>query len=176
MITNPQPLREGFEELYEVSNMGRVRRTAAYKSTGVTGKILKLYPDTNGYLQVSLYKCGKRYERKIHRLVAEAFLSNPTNLPEVHHGKKGKQENSVGNLEWISEADHDKLSFAGEKNGQAVLTWAQVAVIRERYAHGGISQAALGKQYGVSHTNINYIVTGKHWKQVPATQTTLEAI
>jgi hypothetical protein len=162
MITNPQPLREGFEELYEVSNMGRVRRTAAYKSTGVTGKILKTCPSGSGYLSVSLWKLRKPSMRTVHSLVAKAFCPGEEPGKEVHHKDDNKKRNWSGNLEWLSKPDHRKLS--------AKLTWEQVAEIRSRYAAGGVLQRELAKEYGVSTANICLIVTGKLWK-IPPTGT-----
>lgn len=63
------------------------------------GRILK--PEIrNGYYSVGLMKNGKRVHKRIHRLVAEAFISNPDNLPQVNHKDENKLNNEVSNLEW----------------------------------------------------------------------------
>lgn len=63
------------------------------------GRILK--PEIrNGYYSVGLMKNGKRIHKRIHRLVAEAFISNPDNLPQVNHKDENKLNNEVSNLEW----------------------------------------------------------------------------
>ena len=84
----------GYEGYYEVSNLGRVRR--------VTNKNNLLVPNTlpYGYLQVCLSVNAVRKQHRIHRLVAEAFLPNPNNLPIVNHKDWNPSNNRVDNLEW----------------------------------------------------------------------------
>lgn len=101
----------GFEGAYQVSNLGRVRsldRTVEYINHGtptkmkIFGRILKLTPDPEGYLQVGL-KFGKKVKSTgVHRLVAQAFLPNPNNLPCVNHKDYQRDNNHVDNLEWCS--------------------------------------------------------------------------
>lgn len=87
-----------WEEYYEVSDSGIVR-------SKLTGK--NIVEDTNsvGYKRVSFYRKNHNppYERVfVHRLVAETFIPNPENLPEVNHKNLHKDDNSVGNLEWTT--------------------------------------------------------------------------
>ena len=67
---------------------------------------LKQYPKTHGYLYVALFRNGKRYYRRVHRLVAEAFIPNPDNLPEVNHKDEDKTNNLASNLEWCTAHDN----------------------------------------------------------------------
>ena len=67
-----------------------------------------------GYLSYHMKWHGKTYPRRIHRLVAEAFIPNPDNLPEVNHKDGNKHNNNVDNLEWITKSDNMKHGF---KNG-----------------------------------------------------------
>ena len=83
----------GYEGLYEVSNMGNVRNVRR-------NTLLRLSKDCYGYTQVSLYKNSIRTGLRVHRLVAQAFLSNPDNLPQVNHKDEDKSNNRVDNLEW----------------------------------------------------------------------------
>jgi hypothetical protein len=71
-------------------------------------KIKKLTPsmDTNGYFFIGLHKEGKRYQRRINRLVAEHFLLNPENKPEVHHKDFNIKNNNVENLEWCTKLEN----------------------------------------------------------------------
>lgn len=98
---------EGYEGLYQVSNLGRVKSLfrVVIRSNGkpntVNEKILK-YGMNRGYCAVVLCKNGKRKMYKVHRLVAMAFLSNPHNLPEVNHKDENKKNNCVDNLEWCT--------------------------------------------------------------------------
>ena len=96
----------GYEGLYEVSNWGRVKSLDRWKSsknnskTFIKGRILKPANDGQGYLQVVLYKNGYKKTFKVHRLVAEAFIPNSDNLPEVNHKDEQKDNNIYTNLEW----------------------------------------------------------------------------
>ena len=93
---------EGYEGLYEVSSYGRVRSLDRYDNRNCfrKGKVLSLLKGEYGYIQVSLYYNRKMYKKYVHRLVAEAFLPNPDNLPEVNHKDEDKTNNNVDNLEW----------------------------------------------------------------------------
>ena len=88
---------EGFNG-YQVSNEGKVK-SLNYNHTKKE-RILKSEKDKDGYLQVVLYKNGKPVMKKVHRLVAQAFLENPQNLPQVNHKDECKTNNSVDNLEF----------------------------------------------------------------------------
>lgn len=80
-------------ENYEISNFGDVRNKK-------TQRILKPWKCTSGYLEVYLWNNGKSEVKLIHRLVALAFLTNPTNLSQVNHKDEDKTNNAVDNLEW----------------------------------------------------------------------------
>ena len=91
---------KGFEGLYQVSNLGRVR-SLNYLHTGKE-RVLKQCKNNHGYQQVTLYKDGKVKKGKVHRLVAEAFIPNPDGLPCVNHIDECKTNNIVTNLEWCT--------------------------------------------------------------------------
>ena len=95
---------KGYEELYAVSNLGRVK-SLNYHRTGVE-KIIKPKKSGNGYLQVGLWKNGKRKFFLVHRLVAEAFIPNPEGFEQVNHKDEVKTNNCVSNLEWVSRWDN----------------------------------------------------------------------
>lgn len=84
---------EGYENLYQVSNMGNVKSL-------ISNKILKPAKNHNGYLYVCFSKQGKHKHHKIHRLVAQAFIDNPNSYPIINHRDENKTNNCVSNLEW----------------------------------------------------------------------------
>lgn len=98
----------GWEESHEVSNLGRIRtKDRVMSSRGgseahVTQKIKKTYFDKDGYERVSLYEDNRTKLLGVHRIVAEAFIPNPDNLPQVNHINGIKADNNAENLEWIS--------------------------------------------------------------------------
>ena len=91
----------GYEGLYEVSDLGRVR-SLDYNRTRKT-KIMKLRNDGRGYLQVQFYKDGISKNMKVHRLVADAFIPNPNNFPIINHKDEDKSNNRHDNLEWCTQ-------------------------------------------------------------------------
>ena len=97
----------GYEGLYEVSNTGQVRSLDRYVKNNHSyrlhkGKVLSLLKNEYGYIQVVLSCNGKHNTITVHRLVAQAFILNPNNLPEVNHKDEDKTNNSVENLEWCT--------------------------------------------------------------------------
>jgi|SRR5208282_1249760 len=101
----------GYESLYQISNLGRVK--SLIRKNRLTEKICKPSFDKDGYLLMHLCKKGIKKTFKMHRLVAQAFIPNPNNLPEVNHkGKDGdKTNNYVNNLEWCTKPFNMKHSF-----------------------------------------------------------------
>ena len=101
---------EGYEGVYQVSNLGRVKSLQTMKYSHIKKcaipvmreKILKPYFNTKKYLLVDLKNNGKRKTQNVHRLVAKAFIPNTDNLPQVNHKDENKQNNCVENLEWCT--------------------------------------------------------------------------
>ena len=105
---------QGYEGLYQVSNLGRVKGLKR-------SKIRKLCNDRGGYLCVSLKKQGKAKNFKVHRLVAVAFIPNPENKPEVDHINAIKTDNNINNLRWVTAKENmnnplTKVRFVGKNN------------------------------------------------------------
>lgn len=98
----------GYEGYYQVSNLGRVKSVDRYiehyrgGKTFKKGKIKALNVRKDGYVSVQLSKDAKARTLRVHRLVAEAFIPNPNNLPQVNHKDENKGNNHVSNLEWCT--------------------------------------------------------------------------
>ena len=93
---------KGYEGLYQVSNLGRVK---SFPRRGTHVKeihILKPAKDGKGYYMVHLSKNNKKHMKRIHRLVAETFIPNPNNLPQVNHIDGNKANNISSNLEFCT--------------------------------------------------------------------------
>ena len=99
---------DGYENMYQVSNLGRVRsvdrdvycEVSPNKLQHIYGKVLKQGTNHKGYPIVYLSKDGKQKTITVHRLVALTFIENPLNLPQVNHIDGDKTNNNVSNLEW----------------------------------------------------------------------------
>lgn len=104
-----------YEGMYQVSNLARVKSVERTIIRGdgkplyVKEKILRQTPNKGGYLQVNLYKNGAQENKKVHQLVAEAFIENPHCYDTVHHINHDKSDNRIENLQWISKHEHQAM-------------------------------------------------------------------
>lgn len=162
-------MKETFKEYvydgvtYKVSNYGRV--------FGKKGELKqRLNPD--GYLEVTVGKLkGGRTSRRVHRIVAETFLPNPNNLPEVNHKDYNRANPRLDNLEWTDRVTNIRYSSdkgryrnnkRGSKNGRAKLTNDQVVEIRKLFK-SGVSIYRIAKDYNAGWSTISHIVKGETW-------------
>lgn len=102
----------GYEGLYQVSNLGRIKSLPKFHQGE---RILKERIDRYGYLYIGFFKNKVKKYYKIHRLVAEAFIPNPKELPCVNHKDENKTNNNVENLEWCSVAYNNSYATRLER-------------------------------------------------------------
>lgn len=164
----------GYEGLYQVSNMGRVK-SLNYNHTG-TERVLKAIKGKYGYLKVNLYKDGKKKPHYVHRIVAQTFIPNPNNLSEVNHMDERPENNMAENLEWVSHKENINYGTRTERalklqinhpskskpvlqytpKGELVREWSSAREAgRNGFHQGGISQCCNGK-YGCN-THKGYV-------------------
>lgn len=109
---------EGYEGKYQVSNEGRVK-SLNYNNTGKEHLLIPS-SDKRGYKHVNLFLNGYKKMKLIHRLVAEAFIENPNNYPQINHKNEKKDENYVENLEWCTQAYNNVFNDRAKKAGENI--------------------------------------------------------
>lgn len=157
---------------------------------------LKPSPTSGGYLGVALSNADdpskKQHTLTVHRLVAEAFIPNPNNLPEVNHKHGNKNDNRVSELEWTTQPDNIQHALdtglnnsKGENNPSAKLTWEQVREIRAIHIHKDpdFGNVAIAKRFDIDPSTVSDIIRGKTWaddayipKKLPRTKLTRDQV
>jgi hypothetical protein len=140
---------------YDVSDQGRVRRGK---------RILSGSLHNDGYIFVTIN--GKQIP--LHRLVAEAFVENPEEKPEVNHKDGNKQNCRAENLEWVTRSENTKHAIENHLQPSGVTTYKgkfsleQRDAIKREWDEGILSRRQMAQKYGVSHTCINDIINDKY--------------
>jgi hypothetical protein len=149
---------EGYENLYQVSNIGRVKSLGNGSSNNSKERFLKSTKNTCGYLFVILYKEGKGKSHKVHRLVAQAFLPNHNNLPQVNHKDEDKTNNRVENLEWCDAKYNNNYGSRTEKRRKPILQFTK----NNEFVRRWDSIIEVEKELGFKHSNISKCCKGKN--------------
>lgn len=146
----------GYETLYEVSDLGNVRNARRKK-------LLSPYTGNSGYKRVKLYRYGIRERFLVHRLVAQVFIPNPQNLPQVNHKDENKTNNRADNLEWC---DNKYNMNYGTRTKRASETKSLTVYM---YNEGGLcglwpSASECHRITGYNRGKIGLCCLGKHKK------------
>lgn len=143
---------------------------------GPRGKALKTRINKDGYVEVSLGSAQNRNGRvRVHRVVAELFVDNPSLKPEVNHIDFNRKNNIYTNLEWVTHLDNIKHSVEsghflsdqryGEHNGRSILTTNDIVEIRKKLS-SGIPATHIAKSYNVGSSTIYNIKAKNTWKHI----------
>ena len=165
---------KGFEEFYEVSNTGKVRSIALY-SAKYKRIIRRKYPkelsaETNreGYKRVVLCLYGVHHHFTVHRLVANAFIPNGNNLPEINHKDENKANNNVTNLEWCSRVYNANYGTNPQRIKERMQNNHPTAIKVNQYSMDGKfiktwkSQREAARSLGIRGENISRNIKGKY--------------
>ncbi len=151
---------KGYEGLYQVSNLGKVKNVKL-------GKIIKVRCNEQNYLKLDLHKNGAKKAYKVHRLVAEAFIPNPNNYPQINHKDEKKQNNEVTNLEWCTPKYNANYGKRNNKISKKVIQLALSGEIVKIWA----SQIEAAKSINCCPSSISNCCRGKrntaggyHWE------------
>lgn len=167
---------KGFEGFYEVSSDGLVRGLDRYVPGRISGtkrfargKILTAVEDGYGYPFVVLNMNGTKKTKKVHQLVAETFIGREKGK-QVNHKDGNKQNNCVGNLEYMTAKENTwhSIEVLGnrrdcENHWHSKITQKQVDKMRRMYATGEYTQNQLSKIFGIHRGQISKIVNYKSW-------------
>lgn len=170
MINNEEEIWKAHPEYVEieVSTLGNVRTLDKVVSSETMtrftkGRVLKQYLNHNGYLKVRIPVDGKWAMKRAHRLVAQTFIPNPDNLPQVNHKSCIRTNNNVENLEWCTRQENiayrDKLGHTARNNApkSPVLSVNLKTLEVLRFC----SQHEAGRELGVDNSSINSVVKGR---------------
>ena len=166
----------GWEEVYDVSSWGRVRRRKAAPGTSA-GLVLNPVIGNRGYRVTTLYDRARRETRTVHSLVAAAFLGPRPCMAEVNHVDHDRTNNRVNNLEYVSrQQNHDHAKRAGrlkgggakgERSHRAKLTSEDVVWIRQAYPTGQFTMQHVATRLGITKQAVCRIIHRQTWKHLP---------
>lgn len=162
---------DGWNGKYLISNFGRMKSIGGKFSTKhPDGYITDGSVDVVGYRVVTMRKPGKRAQKRIHSLVANAFLVRPLGSECINHIDGNKMNNHVDNLEWTTLRENCMHAIRigmihhlkGERHPMSKLCESQVLKMRELRA-SGMTYSELGKAFGVSRRQASDVVRGVNW-------------
>jgi len=160
-----------YENLYEISNCGRIKRLIGHRC--IKGRILKQEKCKNGYLRVTLCKRGvcKRY--LVHRLVLETFIGSCPEGMEGCHNDGNRGNNFTENLRWDTHKNNgqDALNHGSYSNRKGIrgsnvrLKDNDIIKIKELHRRG-VTSKEIGKIFGISVGHVNNIIIGRCWTHI----------
>lgn len=167
----------GYEEIYSVSDLGRVRIEISRRGFPA-GSMLALTPGKDDYLQVSLARRTTHRKYVVSRLVLTAYARSPRPGEQANHKNGDIADNRLENLEWSTALQniHHAIEvlgrdYRGEQNPASKLTEQDVIDLRDRAAKG-VTQMSLSRTFGISNVMARNIASGRSWAHVGGPRTT----
>ena len=147
---------KGFEGQYEVSDQGRVKSLKYGKE-----RILKPGRMPKGYLFVNICKNGEKKTCKVHRLVAQTFIPNPDNLPEVKQKDGDRENNAVQSLEWCDRKYNVNYGTRNQRQAEKLSKPILQYTKSGKFVREWKSTYDVERNLGYFHSCISYCCTGK---------------
>jgi hypothetical protein len=168
---------EGYEGLYQVSNLGRVISLERKEKSGKlfrkrNQKILKLESDKRGYQRILLYKNNVTKKYLVHRLVCLSFLKNHENKKQINHINGVKYDNRLENLEWCNQSENQIHAYKkglqkpiiGEDCVYSKIN--ECIAIKIKYSYKDLYLKDIAKKYNIALSTICDIRKGRTWKHI----------
>lgn len=153
-LFDEEQFKKIYDGKYELSSKGYIVSNVGKR------KILKGKLTSSGYRMIVLTVNGKKLYPNLHRLIAQAFIPNPDNLPEVNHKDGNKDNNCVDNLEWVTTIQNQKHCRDNLNPRYTKINKDIANLIR---LETGLSHRKIAEKYGLKKTQVGYILQGKRW-------------
>jgi len=152
---------------YKISNTGKIISLKFNKEIGKKSNY------NNGYITVTLRGTNENKSLYKHRLVAQLFIPNPNNKPDINHIDGNKWNCSIDNLQWVTKSENTQhavsnglLKVRGSDNRQSILTEEDVVYIKKNYKPRIVTMKELADKFNVKTVTIDKIINGYNWKHI----------
>lgn len=173
----------GYDGLYEIINTGRVKYPCKkikrywrgrHQTFRRKEKITVGHVNRKGYLEIKLQKGAIKKPCRVHRLVAQAFIPNPNNLPQINHKDGDKKNNKATNLEWCDNSHNIKHAYEnrlmdrrGEKQNTCKIKESDVLEIRDFYSKNPTAFLRVyAEKLNITRNTVSNIIKRNIWKHI----------